>query len=120
MKPETFKKIGITLLTILGIILIFTFIDYLIHILNKEYYVPSRYFANKIIYGTIIGFITYSFLKKKTLLTKSLIFSLVVSILLQVRYFLEGYTLSFIILFLIIHFLILWPTSWIAFKVTKT
>ena len=110
------KKIFITFIVVLGIILIFTLGDYFIHILDEEYSVPSRYFTNKVIYGTIIGFITFLFVKKKKLLTKSLVFSAVVSILLQVRYFLEGYPKDFVFLFLAIHFAILLPISLIIFK----
>ena len=103
-------------LVVLLIILIFTFIDFLIHLLSEEYSVPSYYFRNKIIYGSIIGLLIYFFVKNEGLLIKSLIFSVVVSVLLQVRYFLEGYPLKFVMEFLVIHFLILFPVSLIIFK----
>ncbi len=97
-------------------ILIFTFFDFLIHSLSKEYAVPDYYFKNKIIYGTLIGFITYLFLKNKSIFTKALIFSSIVSVLLQIRYyFIEHYALNFVLEFLVIHFLILLPVSWFVF-----
>src|SRR3989344_9549339 len=85
------KRLIWVFLVVLGIILIFTFIDFLIHLLREEYAVPDYYFKNKIIYGGIIGLITYFFVKNKSLLTKSFIFSGIVSVLLQIRYFLEGF-----------------------------
>ncbi len=107
------------LLIVFLIILIFTLIDAFIHSLSPEYAVPDYYFRNKIIFGTIIGFITYLFIKNKSLFTKSLIFSVVISVLLQIRYALEGYNLKFVIEFLFFHFLILLFTSIIIFKSKK-
>ncbi|MFA4952753.1 MAG: hypothetical protein WC584_00870 [Candidatus Pacearchaeota archaeon] len=101
------------------IILILTFIDFLIHSLSKEYAVPDYYFRNKIIFGTIIGLIIYFLVKNKNPLIKSLTFSVVVSVLLQIRYFLEGYPIRFVIEFLAIHFIILFIVSIITFKYLK-
>jgi len=109
------KRLIWVFLVVLGIILIFTFIDFLIHLLKEEYAVPSYYFRNKIIFGTIIGFIAYLVFRKQKLLVKSLLFSLIISILLQIRYFLEGFPLSFVLLFLTVHFIILFPVSLIVF-----
>ncbi len=111
------KNFLIILLIVLLIILIFTFIDFVVHSLSKEYSVPDYYFRNKIIAGTGIGFIIYLFIKKKKLFIKSLIFSVGISILLQIRYFLEGYPLDFVIEFLFFHFLMLLPASLIVFKI---
>lgn len=110
-----FKRILSIVLAVVIVILIFTFFDYLIHQLSEEYAVPSYYFKNKIIYGTIIGLIAYYFVRNKKLLVKSLFFSAVVSVLLQARYFLEGYSLEFVIEFLFIHFAILVLTSFVVF-----
>lgn len=102
---------------VLGIILIFALVDYFFHQLSEEYSVPPYYFPNKIMYGTIIGFITYwLFIPMKNPWLKSLIFSAIIAILLQIRYFLEGYPLDFVVLFLFIHFAILWLVSWVTFK----
>ncbi len=110
------KKYFSMFLVVLLIILIFTFVDFLIHSLSKEYSVPDYYFRNKIIYGTIIGLIIYFLTRNKKPLIKSLIFSVVVSVLLQIRYFLEGFSLEFVFEFLIIHFLILFIISLLIFK----
>ena len=101
---------------ILLIINIFTFIDFIIHLLSEKYDVPDYYFRNKIIFGTGIGFISYLIVEKKNLLIKSLIFSAIISILLQIRYFLEGYSIYFVLLFLIIHFAILFIISLLVFN----
>ncbi len=114
------KKITLSFLLILGIILIFTLIDYFFHQLSPEYSVPSRYFPNKIIYGTLIGFIMFWLLATmKRPWLKSLFFSGVTVIFLQIRYFLEGYPLNFVIEFLFIHFAILYLVSWLSFKFIK-
>ena len=113
------KKIIYSFITVLVIILIFTFIDYLFHQLSNEYDVPGYYYKNKIIYGTIIGFLAYLLTRKQKLLTKALVFSAGVSILLQIRYYLEGYPLDFVLLFLGIHFVILLAVSWRVFKSTE-
>lgn len=112
-----FGSLALIFLSVLIIILIFTLIDVIVHSLSEEYAVPDYYFRNKIIFGTIIGFIAYLFVKKRKLFVKSLIFSAVVSILLQTRYFLEGYPLKFVIEFLFFHFLMLIIVSLICFKI---
>ena len=116
---NNYKRISLVVLTILVVIIIFTFIDYLFHILKEEYAVPSRYFTNKIIYGTIIGLITYYFDRDKQPVIKSLIFSGVISILLQIRYFVEGYNIDFVVLFFFIHFAILLIVSYLSFKILE-
>jgi hypothetical protein len=117
-EKEGFKlgNLALIFLFIFIIILIFTLIDALVHSLSEEYAVPDYYFRNKIIFGTIIGFAAYLLVKNKKLLLKSLIFSAVVSVLLQIRYFLEGYSLEFVVEFLFFHFLMLIVVSLICFK----
>jgi len=119
MKKIDFKKLGIEFLIVFAVILIFTIIDFFTHLLKAEYAVPSYYFRNKVIFGTIIGFITYMFAKKKKLLAKALIFSGAVSVLLQIRYAIEGYSWDFVLEFLAFHFLMLVAASLIVFSITK-
>jgi len=116
MKKAKLKEYITFLFISFIIILILTIIDYFIHSLSPDYAVPSYYFRNKVIFGTIIGFIVLIFTQKLSISKKSVIFSAVVSLLLQVRYFLEGYPIKFVLEFLFIHFLILLPVSWIVFK----
>lgn len=115
-KKRGLQKYFMISIVVLSVILVFTLFDYLIHTLKNEYSVPSYYYRNKIIYGTIIGFITYLFIKKQEPFRKSLIFSGVIAVLLQVRYTIEGYPLDFVVLFLFIHFLILLSVSYLVFR----
>ena len=116
MKKAKLKEYITFLFISFIIILILTIIDYFIHSLSPDYAVPSYYFRNKVIFGAIIGFIVLIFAQKLSISKKSAVFSAVVSLLLQVRYFLEGYPKKFVLEFLFIHFLILLPVSWIIFK----
>ena len=121
MKKErlTWEKTIRIFLIVFGIILPFTLIDFFIHKLSNEYDVPGYYFRNKVIFGTLIGFFSYLFVRKQKLWVKSLAFSAIVSVLLQTRYYLEGYPLDFVFLFLGIHFAILLAVSWLVFKLAK-
>jgi len=110
------KKAAVIFLVILAIILVFTFFDYLIHSLSEKYTVPSYYFRNKVIFGTLIGLIVYYFARNLVFWKKSLVFSAIISVLLQTRYTIEGYPLDFVILFLFIHFAILLVVSMIVFR----
>jgi len=118
-KPLTWKKVALIFRLILGIILLFSLIDFFIHKLSNEYAVPDFYFRNKIIFGTLIGFLSYFFLRKQTVWPKTLLFSAIISISLQIRYYLEGYPKDFVFLFLGIHFVILVVVSWPCFRFTK-
>ena len=113
-----FKRILSVVLSIITIILIFAFFDYLVHQLSAEYFVPDYYFTNKIIYGCLWGFVFYFLLRKlKTnIVFKSAVFSALISIVLQVRYFYEGYSMKFVIEFLFYHFFILWVVSYLTFR----
>lgn len=120
--PKTNKSTGIkqwiiSFIIILAIILVFAFFDYLVHQISPDYAVPEYYFRNKIIFGTIIGFIAFMIVKNKPVITKTLVVSLSVAVLLQTRYYLTGYPLKFVLEFLVIHALILLAVSYITFKI---
>lgn len=117
----SFERLVKILLVVAGIICIFTFFDFIIHSLSREYGVPSYYFRNKIIFGTLWSFFIYLILRrwKIALSWKSLIFSALIATILQTRYYYEGYSLDFVIEFLFFHFLILWPVSYLVFKAVK-
>ncbi|MEK6886320.1 MAG: hypothetical protein AABW88_00660 [Nanoarchaeota archaeon] len=95
---------------------VFDFVDYLIHGLSPEYSVPSRYFTNKLLYGTLYAFVSYLILKNKRFWTRVIGISAITGILLQVRYFIEGYSVEFVLEFMAIHFAILVLTLWLGFK----
>ena len=116
---EKIRNLILIFLIIFAVILIFAFFDYLLHSLSEEYAVPPRYFPNKIMYGTIYGFFVFLLVRKQSPLMKSFLFSLIVDVSLQTRYFLEGYPFDFVFLFLILHFIILFPVSWVFFKLIK-
>ena len=118
-KEFSIKTLVYSFILVLAIILIFAFIDYLFHSTRERWSVPDYYFPHKIIYGTIIGFITYFFVKNQKPLARSLIFSAVISILLQINYYLQGYSKDFVFIFLGIHFIILFITSLFAFNLIK-
>ena len=111
-----FKKIFYSVIIVLMIILVFTIIDYAVHSFSEEYAVPPYYFRNKIIFGTLIGLVAYFFVRKLKLIKKSVIFSAVISILLQTRYFLEGYSIKFVAEFLVFHFVMILVPALVIFK----
>ena len=116
----SYRHYFLLLLVSVIIISVFALIDYFIHSLSPEYAVPSHYFRNKIIFGTFIGFVTLSFtIKKFNSYITAMIFSATVSILLQIRYYLEGYPTNFVFEFLLWHFLILLFASAILIKFSK-
>lgn len=115
----SWKKVIWIFLSVLGIILLFTLIDFFVHQLSPKYDVPSYYFRNKIIFGTLLGFFSYLVVRKQKLLVKVLVFSAIISVLLQIRYYLEGYPRDFVFLFLGIHFVILLGVSWLVFKLAE-
>jgi len=119
MRRVNYRGLFLAFLIIFITILVFTAIDYYVHTLSPEYAVPGYYFTNKIIFGTIIAFVAYYFVRKKVFWQKGLIISAVTSILLQVRYFLEGYSRDFVFEFLLFHFLMLLPVSMILFYIFR-
>lgn len=116
-KFQKYIFIGVVLMIV---IIVFTIIDHYIHGLEKYWSVPSYYFTDKIPFGFLWG-IAGLFLARKfdNIWLKSLIFSGVISITLQTRYFIEGYPLGFVLLFLLFHFSILYLLSLGMFKVFK-
>jgi len=111
VKSNKVKKYSFLFLLVIGIIIVFTLIDYLVHSLSEEYSVPGSYFRNKIIFGTIIGYIALLIAMKWKIWKKALFMSAVVSVLLQTRYYLEGYPKEFVFEFMLWHFLMLLPAS---------
>ncbi len=118
MQTKT-RALALTSLSILSIILLFTLVDFFLHSLSADYAVPDRYFRNKIIFGTIYGMAIFWLVRKQGLFMRSLLFSGVLAASLQTRYFLEGYPLDFVLLFLLLHFLILLPVSWVFFRLME-
>ena len=99
-------------IALLIVILLFTLVDHTIHGLNPTWAVPDYYFRNKIPFGFLWGIVGL-FLARKVpgIWLKAVIFSGVIAVVLQFRYFIEGYPLGFVVLFLFIHFAILYVLS---------
>lgn len=116
----SYKKYLLLFAIILVIIIVFTGIDYIVHSLDDEYTVPSYYFRNKIVFGTIIGYFTLLLSRQFKLWKRALIVSAVVSVLLQTRYYIEGYSINFVLEFLLFHFLMLFPVALIVFKMFES
>lgn len=115
-KPLHYLK---ALIFVAAVILIFALLDFLTHGLSESFAVPGYYFKNKIIFGIIYGLVIYLFTEKMKPLKRALIFSGIIAILLQVRYYLGGYAKWFVFLFLGLHFIMLLASSWIGFWISK-
>lgn len=115
-KPLHYIK---ALFFVAAVILVFALLDFLAHGLSESFAVPEYYFKNKIIFGIIYGFAIYLFTEKMNPLKRALVFSGTIAVLLQVRYYLEGYAKWFVFLFLGLHFLMLLAPSLAGFWISK-
>lgn len=96
-------------------VLLFTFIDFLFHLISEEYAVPGWYFRNKIIFETLYVCLAYWLFRKLNPALSSFLTAIITATLLQARYYFLGFDLEFVILFWGIHALILWPVLWLFF-----
>lgn len=124
MKEKLLKGVFITI-ALLAAILLFAGIDYFIHNLKLSWSVPEYYYRNKISAGFLWGIAGLLLAKKfQSIWLRAAVFSGVVAAPLQVRYFLERYALDFVLIFLLIHFAILYFLSagmfWVFKKYIKT
>lgn len=102
------------------LILIFTAVDYFFHSLSDKWAVPEYYFKNKVVFGFFWSIpAVFVALKLSKIWQRSLLFSLIVSIVLQINYYLKGYPVDFVLIFLIIHFCILYVLSSLMFNNKK-
>ena len=90
------------------VIVIGTIFDWFAHQVRPEFWVPTEYFRHKIIFGTVIGFIAFSVLRPfvRSDFWLAVGVAATVSVLLQTKYFLQGYDLTFVFLFMGIHFIV--------------
>lgn len=102
--------------SVVGIILAFTAVDYLVHTLSPDFAVPDYYFSHKVIFGCLIGGLIYFLSGSLKPMPRALAFSGGVATLLQLNYLYVGYPLWFVGFFLVVHFLILLPVSYMVFK----
>ncbi len=117
------NKIYLTLYNLIFLfiaILLFTLSDFVVHSIRLDWSVPEYYFRNKIIFALIFGVILFFVLVRiKNNVLKAGIFALVICTLLQIRYFLEGYNLSFVVIFWLIHTVILFALAWPLFYLIR-
>ncbi len=95
------RLVGIFLVVIVG-----TFLDFLVHLMSERFSVPEYYFSNKLLYATLwlmIGLII--FWRIRTPFSKAVWMTALFAIVIQTRYFLEGYPLWFVFFFMAIHFI---------------
>lgn len=121
-KKESFlgsKKMSLTLIFVLKVMLVFAFLDYLAHSLSAAYTIPSSYFGSEIIYGTIAGFFVYLLVKNMKIFKKSLAFSAIMALCIQLVYLSIGYSLNFVLTFFVINFVTLFVVSYLGFKIAK-
>jgi len=102
------------------VILLFTIFDHYFHGLEDKWSVPDYYFKDKIPFGFLWGVVGLFLVSRVSGLNiKALILSGVVAMALQTRYFLTGYPFDFVVIFLFIHFIILFVLSYIMFRLFK-
>ncbi len=104
------------LINLLTVTFLFTIIDHYVHGLEDYWSVPAHYFVNKVpaifllvIIGSLIS------IKIKNIWLRSLIVGAVAAILIQTKYYLQGYPHSFVYLFAMLHFLMIYPLLVIMF-----
>ncbi len=114
-KKYNYSKVLYSIIAIAFIMAFFYALDFYSHSLSDEYSVPDRYFRNKIIYGTLFIAVSYFLLRNKSILIKSSGIATVTAVLLQIKYFFEGYALDFVVLFLFLHWVMIFIGSVIAF-----
>src|ERR1035437_9813777 len=103
------QKIIFSSIVLMVVILLFTIIDHSIHGLENAWSVPDYYFRNKIPFGFLWGIVGLLLARKvQNIWLKALVVSSIIATTLQLRYFIEGYPLDFVIIFLFIHFIILY------------
>ena len=114
------KKVFFAAIVLLTVVLLFTIVDYLIHGLEGAWSVPDYYFRNKIPAAFLLGIAGLFFAGKfQSIWLKAMTMAGVISVLLQTRYFITGYPLSFVLVFLLIHFVILYFLSAGMFLIFK-
>ncbi len=113
------KPFILRFLLIFAAVLVFTFFDWIVHSSFEALAVPSWYFRNKIIYGTIIAFVVSLFFRKTAIPKQAALITIFTVVLLQIRYALYGYPLYFHIIVLAENFVFLFIASFAALKVLE-
>jgi hypothetical protein len=108
-----FKQLGLVIV----VVLIATAFDFAAHHTSPRFAVPPEYFRNKIIFATIWGMLALAVFRRiADPVSKAFIFSGAIAVVLQVKYFLQGYDAFFLALFLALHFLMFLAPAVIIFR----
>jgi hypothetical protein len=103
------QKIIFESVVVLIVVLLFTIMDHYIHGLQDKWGVPDYYFKDKIPFGFLWGLVGLLLaIKFSNIWLKSLIFAGTIAVTLQFRYFIEGYPLDFVLIFLSLHFIMVY------------
>lgn len=106
-------------IAIFAAVLVFTFFDWLTHSASPYLSVPSWYFSNKIIFGTVIAYITSLIFAKRTLLSQAALITFITVTLLQIRYYLIGYAWWFHAIVYPEHLFFLFIATYLALRMLK-
>ena len=104
---------------LLGAIFVFTFFDWLVHQTSPILEVPSWYFRNKIIFGTVWACISGFFVLKYSIKIQAAIITIVTVTLLQLRYFFYGYSWEFHAIIFPAHMILLFASSYLALQLER-
>lgn len=118
MKKQTKRHIRRSFF-LFGAVLVFTFFDWLVHQSSPILSVPSWYFRNKIIFGTVYAAIAGFFVSGYSLKKQAAIITLLTVMLLQIRYLLSGYTWEFHAIIFPAHLLLLYGATYAMLRVEK-
>jgi hypothetical protein len=108
---------GVQWLYAVNVIMLASVLDGLVHYARIEWHVPSIYYLDKLLIGTVTYYIIYRlFIVSRTRINFQVIIvltSLLVEALLHVRYWLllNYYQNTYQLVFFVVHFLFLWLSS---------
>lgn len=106
------------IVTSLAVLTFGTVLDYVVHHLHPMLMVPFDYYPNKIIFGAFWFFVFLNLFGYFTNNPKNLRISvpLAVAVILQTKYFFQGYPILFVVGFLFLHFMMFLPATFWIFK----
>jgi hypothetical protein len=97
-----------------------TLIDWAVHSSRDAWYVTADYYSNKILFGVVWGVFSVYLLRKvlavNTWKGMALGVPAMIALFLQTKYFYQGRDLSFVVIFLFLHFLMFLPASFFIFR----
>lgn len=117
MAKLTFKEIVLRFALMLAAVLAFTGLDWFVHQSHPTLSVPSWYFTNKILYGTLWAFLSSLTFRTQGIPKQAALITFITVSLLQINYIMSGYyTLFFHAVVYTEHLVFLYLTSFIALK----